>query len=165
MTTKFKARLPYLAFVIIILILDRWTKALVLSRFELGDSIQVIDGLFDITYVRNNGIAFGILNSFGSPVQTVLLALFSTTAAVVVIIYSLRHPVEDRVLQLSLSLILGGAIGNLCDRLLYGYVVDFLEFHAGRYTWPTFNVADSAISIGVILLAIEIFRHETPRQA
>jgi signal peptidase II len=148
-----------------ILILDRWTKALVLSKFELGESIRVIDGLFDITYVRNNGIAFGILNSFGSPAQTVFLALFSTIAAVAVILYSLRSSAEDRVLQTSLSLILGGAVGNLYDRVMYGYVVDFLELYRGPYRWPTFNVADSAISIGVILLAIQIFRHESPRHA
>jgi signal peptidase II len=165
MTSKLKARLPYLAFVIFVLILDRWTKAIVHSSFELGESVPIIDGLFDITYVRNTGIAFGILNSFGSPGQTALLVLFSMTAAIVVILYSIRSSVRDRVLQLALSLILGGAVGNLVDRLMYGYVVDFLEFYRGPYRWPTFNVADSAITVGVILLAIEIFRHESPRHA
>jgi signal peptidase II len=163
MTTKFKARIPYLALVAIILTLDRWTKALIRAQFELGESVRVIDGLFDITYVQNQGIAFGIRNAAGSPIQTVVLALFSIAASLVVIFYSIRSSVKDRLLQFALSLVLAGAVGNLCDRLMYGYVVDFLEVYLGPYRWPAFNIADSAISIGVILMAIQVFRHESPR--
>src|SRR5204863_9580358 len=96
------------------------------------------------------------------PAKSLLLSAFTAVAAVVVITYSLRSPVGNRLLQFALALILGGALGNLYDRIAYGYVVDFLELYAGAYHWPSFNVADSAISTGVVLLAIEIIRNEVP---
>jgi signal peptidase II len=95
----------------------------------------------------------------------VLLSAFTAFAAVVVITYSVRSPVHNRLLQFALALILGGALGNLYDRLSYGYVVDFLEFYLGTYHWPAFNIADSAITVGVVLLALEILRSETPSRA
>jgi signal peptidase II len=148
-----------------VLALDRWTKFLIQSRFDLHDSISVIDGFFNITYVRNTGVAFGIFSSISSPAKSVLLSAFAALAAVLVIAYSLRTPLKDRLLHVALALILGGALGNLYDRIAYGYVVDFLELYVRSYSWPSFNVADSAISIGVVLLAIEITRNEAPRRA
>lgn len=162
MASKLKGRLPYLVLVIAILALDRWTKLLVQSRFDLDESISVIDGFFNITYVRNTGVAFGIFSSISSPAKSILLSSFAVLAAVLVIAYSLRSPLGNRLLHVALALILGGALGNLYDRLTYGYVVDFLEFYVRSYHWPSFNVADSAISIGVVLLAIEITRNEAP---
>jgi len=162
---KFQGRLPYGLLVVAVLILDRWTKLLIQKRFELNGSISVIDGLFNITYVRNTGVAFGIFSSISSPAKTVLLSVFTACAAVVVVTYSVRSPARNRLLQIALSLILGGALGNLYDRLVYGYVVDFLELYAGSYHWPSFNVADSAISIGVALLALEIIRNEAPSRS
>jgi signal peptidase II len=147
------------------LALDRWTKLLIQKRFDLNESISVIDGFFNITYVRNTGVAFGIFSSISSPAKSVLLSVFTAFAAVVVVTYSVRSPVRNRLLQIALGLILGGALGNLYDRLAYGYVVDFLEFYAGSYHWPSFNVADSAISLGVGLLAIEIIRSEAPNRS
>jgi signal peptidase II len=96
--------------------------------------------------------------------KAAILSIFTAAAAAVVIVYSIRSSEKNRLLQVSLSLILGGALGNLYDRLSYGYVIDFIEVFIGNYSWPAFNVADSAISIGVILLALEIFR-ETPGSA
>src|SRR6266581_1300948 len=162
MPFKFQGRLPYLLLVAATLLLDRWTKALIQNRFDLNESIPVIDGFFNITYVRNTGVAFGIFSSVSSPAKSVLLSVFTAFAAAVVITYSVRSPARNRLLQVALGLILGGALGNLYDRLAYGYVVDFLEFYAGNYHWPSFNVADSAISTGVILLALEIIRNEAP---
>ena len=162
MSFKLEGRLPYLFLVLAALILDRWTKALILNRFALNESIPVIDGLFNITYVRNTGVAFGIFASISSPAKSVLLSLFTAFAAIVVIVYSFRNPATNRLLQTALALILGGALGNLYDRLAYGYVIDFLEFYIGRYHWPAFNIADSAITVGVLLLAFEIIRNETP---
>ena len=159
---KFQGRLPYGLLVVAVLILDRWTKLLIQKRFELNESISVIDGFFNITYVRNTGVAFGIFSSISSPAKSVLLSIFTACAAVVVVTYSVRSPARNWLLQIALSLILGGALGNLYDRLVYGYVVDFLELYAGSYHWPSFNVADSAISIGVALLALEIIRNEAP---
>ena len=159
---KFQGRLPYALLVVAVLTVDRWTKLLIQKRFELNGSISVIDGLFNITYVRNTGVAFGIFSSISSPAKTVLLSVFTACAAVVVVTYSVRSPARNRLLQIALSLILGGALGNLYDRLVYSYVVDFIELYAGSYHWPSFNVADSAISIGVALLALEIIRNEAP---
>ena len=162
MAIKLEGRLPYLFLVLATLILDRWTKALIQKQFALNESIPIIDGLFNITYVRNTGVAFGIFSSISSPAKSVLLSLFTAFAAIVVIVYSYRNPATNRLLQTALALILGGALGNLYDRLAYGYVIDFLEFYIGRYHWPAFNIADSAITVGVLLLAIEIIRNETP---
>src|SRR5262245_55817033 len=146
MAAKLRARLPYLLLVVLTLLFDRWTKSIIHSRFDLNQSISVIDGLFDITYVRNTGVAFGILNSFSSPVKVLMLSMFTMAAAAIVITYSLRSPARNRVLQAALSLILGGALGNLYDRINYGYVIDFLEIYFRNYHWPAFNLADSAIS-------------------
>jgi signal peptidase II len=159
---KFQGRLPYVVLVVATLVLDRWTKVLIRHRFGLNETISVIDGFFNITYVRNTGVAFGIFSSISSPAKSFLLSVFTACAALVVVTYSVRSPARNRLLQIALSLILGGALGNLYDRLAYGYVVDFLEFYAGSYHWPSFNVADSAISTGVALLALEIIRSETP---
>ena|SRR5438876_11950697 len=162
MSSTFQGRLTYFCLVLAVLISDRLTKFSIQNHFNLNDSATVIDGFFNITYVRNTGVAFGIFSSISSPIKSVLLSIFTALAAVVVVGYSLRSPVKNRLLQIALALILGGALGNLYDRLAYGYVVDFLEFYVRSYHWPSFNVADSAISAGVLLLAIEILRNETP---
>ncbi len=162
MSLKLQGRFPYLLLVAATLLLDRWTKVLIQKRFDLNESVSVIDGFFNITYVRNTGVAFGIFSSISSPAKSVLLSVFTAFAAVIVVTYSVRSPARNRLLQVALGLILGGALGNLYDRLAYGYVVDFLEFYAGSYHWPSFNIADSAISTGVALLAFEIIRSEAP---
>lgn len=162
MPTKLERRLPYVILVAATLILDRWSKALIQSRFDLNESATVIDGFFNVTYVQNTGVAFGIFSSITSPVKSILLSVFTGVAAVAVIAYSVKSPAANRLLQAALALILGRALGNLYDRLVYGYVVDFLEFYIATYHWPAFNVADTAISAGVFLLAIEIIRSETP---
>ena len=159
---QLRGRLPYALLVAGTLVLDRWTKVFIQSRFDLNESIPVIDGFFNITYLRNTGVAFGIFSSVSSPTKSILLSVFTACAAAFVVTYSVRSPVRNRLLQTALSLILGGALGNLYDRLAYGYVVDFLEFYVRDYHWPSFNVADSAISTGVALLALEIIRNETP---
>src|SRR5215471_5303023 len=158
---KFQGRLPYALLVVAVLIVDRWTKLLIQKRFELNESVSVIDGLFNITYVRNTGVAFGIFSSINSPAKSILLSLFTAIAAVLVVVYSIRSPVRNRLLQVALGFILGGALGNLYDRISYGYVVDFIEVYFRGYHWPSFNVADTAISTGVVLLAFEIIRNET----
>jgi len=165
LSIKLTGRLPYGLVVAAILFLDRWTKLLIQKRFDLNESVTVIDGFFNITYVRNTGVAFGIFSSVSSPAKSVLLSIFTACAAAFVVTYSVRSPAGNRLLQWALALILGGALGNLYDRLSYGYVVDFLEFYLGSYHWPSFNIADSAISIGVALLAIEIIRNEAPSQS
>src|SRR5438093_5669803 len=107
MSFKLQGRLPYVLLVAATLVADRWTKVLIRSRFNLNESISVIDGFFNITYVQNTGVAFGIFSSISSPAKSLLLSLFTAFAAVVVITYSLRSPARNRLLQAALSLILG----------------------------------------------------------
>lgn len=161
MTSKFSSRTPYFFLVLVIVGLDRWTKWLIHSRLLLNQTILIIDGFFNITYVRNTGVAFGILDPVSLPLKSALLALLSLAAIAGVILYSWRTPVSKTLLQVALNLILAGAVGNLYDRIKYGYVVDFIEVYFRNYRWPSFNLADSAITVGVGLLALELFRRET----
>jgi signal peptidase II len=132
------------------------------ATLSLNQTVSVIDGFFNITYVPNTGIAFGILNSASLPAKTAIFSIFAGGAAIGVVVYSLRSPAGNRLLQTGLSLILAGALGNVYDRITYGYVIDFLEFYFRSYHWPSFNVADSAITVGVALLALEILRNDRP---
>ncbi len=139
-----------------ILILDQYTKHEVERRIRLYETITVIDGFFNLTHVRNPGGAFGILAGKQGGITTIFFVGVSL-GAVGVILYLFGKAKEDeRSLSLSLSLILSGALGNLIDRLRYGAVIDFLDFHLFSYHWPAFNIADSAITIGIGLLAIEL---------
>lgn len=162
MQSNLRARLPYLFIAISLLLADRLSKVFVRAHFDLNQPVSVVDGLFNITYVQNFGVAFGILSTFSSPVKVLFLDLVAGVAVVAVMVFSLKNSAQKRLLQGALGLILAGALGNLYDRIHYGYVIDFLEVHARGYYWPSFNVADSAISIGVILLAWEMFRNEAP---
>jgi signal peptidase II len=162
MTAKFSGRFPYILLVLFVLLLDRWTKWLIDTRLLLNQTIVVIDGFFNITYVRNTGVAFGILDSVQSSMKSTMLAILTVGAVIGVIVYSWRTPLSQKLLQAALSLILAGALGNLYDRIRYGYVIDFIEVYFRDYRWPSFNVADSAITTGVALLAIEMFRKESP---
>jgi signal peptidase II len=165
MDSSIRRRLPYIALVAAVLVLDRWSKWMIDTTLSLNQTVTVIDGLFNITYVPNTGIAFGILNSASMPAKRMLFSLFAAAAALGVVIYSLRSPVSNRLLQVGLSLILAGALGNMYDRLAHGYVIDFLDFHFRSYHWPSFNVADSALVAGVGLLALEILRDDRTAKA
>ncbi len=160
-----RERLPYLSLSAGVVIVDRLTKFLIEQRFGLGEGLMLVPGFFDLTYVQNTGVAFGMFASSSSPFRVVLLSGFAVAAAVIVVIYSVQSPVSQRLLQTALALILGGALGNLYDRLLYGYVVDFLDFYLWAYSWPTFNIADTAISVGVGILAMEVIRDEIRSRA
>ena len=149
-------RLHYLTISAVIIVLDIWTKWLVLKRIELHDAVPVIPGFFQIVHVRNTGAAFGIGADASSKLVPILLNVGAIAVFAVVVVYALRTAVTDRLLQTGLHLILGGAIGNLLDRFRFGYVVDFLDVYVGRHHWPAFNVADSAICIGIALLFLDM---------
>lgn len=134
--------------VFLTVLFDQLTKALVTRNLSLHDTVEVIPGFFNIVYWRNPGGAFGIFK-YGGTAWTLFFVGMSL-AAVVIIGVLMRHA-RDTFTRVALSLIAGGAVGNLIDRLRFGGVVDFLDFHAGRYHWPAFNVADSAITVGVFL--------------
>jgi signal peptidase II len=120
----------------------------------------VIEGFFDLVHFRNTGVAFGMFSGSDSIWQTVLLSGLAAAAALVVVLYSVRTPASERGLQLALALILAGALGNIYDRVTAGFVTDFLYFHVGSWYWPAFNVADTAISAGVGLMALGVIRNE-----
>ena len=149
-------RVHYLILSAIIIALDIWTKALVLARIQLHEAIPVIPNFFQLVHVRNTGAAFGLGANASSKLVPVLLNVGAIAVFCVVVVYALRSSVTDRLLQTGLHLILGGAIGNLLDRFRFGYVVDFLDVYIGRHHWPAFNVADSAICIGIALLFFDM---------
>lgn len=149
-------RVHYVILAAVVIILDIWTKALVLARLDLHDAIPVIPNFFQIVHVRNTGAAFGIGANASSKLVPLLLNAGAIAVFCVVVVYALRSAVSDRLLQTGLHLILGGAIGNLLDRFRFGYVVDFLDVYVGRHHWPAFNVADSAICIGIALLFLDM---------
>ena len=138
--------------------LDRLTKWLIESRVSDTDVYRVIPGVFEIIHSENRGVAFGIFNDSTFEWRTALLVLVSAIAVVAVSIILWRPQRLDRASLWALTLVLGGAAGNVFDRLVYGKVTDFLQVYLGTYPWPTFNVADSAIVIGSILLLLAQMR-------
>jgi signal peptidase II len=147
---------------LLIVLLDRATKWVVARGISLHDGIQIIPGFFRITHVENRGAAFGLFADSPAQWKITVLVLFSIVALVVVSALLWRNSHAMTSTGIGLALILGGAIGNLWDRLLTGRVVDFLLFYVGRYQWPAFNVADSAIVCGAGLLVIEILFAKAP---
>ena len=156
----------YLAVSLAVLFLDQWTKGIITRTMEVHQSRTVITDVFDLTYVRNSGAAFGLFASVDSSLKAILLNSVAVIVFLVVSAYALRSSHKSVRLQVGLALILGGAVGNLLDRVRFGYVVDFLDFSLSGHHWPAFNVADSAICIGVGLLFLDMLRNEeaeTPR--
>ena len=147
----------FLATLLIALPADQITKRMVMANFYYGERLTVIPGFFDLTYVRNPGGAFSF---FATGPAEIRMAFFvgTTVVAIGLLLVFYRQLAENAVLSAAaLGTILAGAIGNLIDRLAYGEVVDFLDFYIGSYAWPTFNVADSCIVVGVGLLILETF--------
>jgi signal peptidase II len=157
-------RIYYLIITAAVVVLDIWTKQLVLRKIDLHEAIPVIPGFFQLVHVRNTGAAFGLGANASSKLVPLLLNLGAIAVFCVVVVYALRSAVADRLLQSGLHLILGGAIGNLLDRFRFGYVVDFLDVYVGRHHWPAFNVADSAICIGIALLLLDMRRQPESAQ-
>lgn len=139
-----------------IILADQVTKAIVVRSMRLGQSIPIVPGYFDLTFVLNPGAAFSLLAELPEWIRTPFFILISVAAVILIAVYRARHLRAHRLASVSLGLILGGAVGNLIDRVRYGVVVDFLDVHVYQYHWPVFNVADSAISVGVTLLLIDM---------
>ncbi len=131
---------------------------MVMARFSLHESLPVIPGFFDLTYVRNPGAAFGFLAQASPAFRSFFFSAVAVVAVFLILYFIIRHKEGTLLQTAALSLISGGALGNLLDRVRFGEVVDFLDFYVGSYHWPAFNVADSAISAGACLLLYEIFR-------
>lgn len=140
---------------IIFFLIDLISKKIITESLYIGESIKIIKNFFNITYVRNTGAAFSILSEY-----TWLLVIVSLFIIFLIVYYISKNKPKNKIEYISYSMILGGAIGNLYDRVVYGYVIDFLDFNLFGYPYPIFNLSDSFIFIGVILLIIYIWRRK-----
>ncbi|MBC7717030.1 MAG: lipoprotein signal peptidase [Pseudorhodobacter sp.] len=152
MAKKSHSLWPWLGIAFIIILADQFTKTLILGHFQLGDS-RTVFSFFNIVRVHNTGAAFSFLAGASGWQRWFFVGL--GTVATVFIVWMLRSHGGQRLFSWALALILGGAIGNVIDRLLHGYVVDFIQVHAGGWYFPSFNIADSAITLGAILLILD----------
>lgn len=139
---------------IIVFALDQETKSLVVGAMGLYESTPLIPGFFSLTLTFNKGVAFGFLSALADPWRLLLLGLMTVGALAVVFYLLIKDYATDRFGQIALSLVIGGALGNVFDRVRFGYVIDFLDFFLGDYHYPAFNLADSSICIGALLIII-----------
>lgn len=145
-----------------VVLLDQLTKAVILSELPLYRTIPVIPGLFNITHIHNPGGAFGFLAEQSPWVRKTVFLFMSSVAVVMVLYFYHNTPKTHSWLAAGLALIFGGAVGNLIDRFRFGKVVDFLDFYLGNSHWPAFNVADSAITVGVSIFLIHLVFNKMP---
>ena len=139
-----------------VIVLDQVVKAAVRPRLNLFDSIDVIPGFFSLTRVHNTGAAFGLLNALDIPFKSAAMALVQTTALVGLAIYAATLAPGQRLTRIGLSFVIGGALGNLIDRVSAGYVLDFFDFYWRGWHFWAFNIADASITIGVALMILDL---------
>lgn len=137
-------------------VIDQASKAVVVRHLAPAGSIPIVPGLFHLTFVTNRGALFGLLHDLPDPYRSILFTLVPALAVGLVVLFQYRTDVSERLTQAGLALILGGALGNLADRIRLGHVVDFLDVFVGTHHWPAFNAADSAICTGVGLLLLDL---------
>lgn len=160
MTAKYKY---FVITAAVIVLLDQVTKALVLQYFQLYDVVSIVPGFFNLTHIRNPGGAFGVLAGGGSTLRNMLFLGAGSVALMMILFFLRATPDKERLMRFTLALIFGGAIGNIIDRLRFGEVVDFLDFYLGSLHWPAFNVADSAITVGIGLFVYHILFKPMPQ--
>jgi len=139
-----------------VVVLDQIVKGAVRSRLELHESITVVPGFFDLTRVHNTGAAYGFLNGVDFPFKAVLLACVAMAALIGLGMYAATLDRREQLTRLGLTLVIGGAVGNLIDRVTMGYVLDFFDVYRGNWHFWAFNVADSAITVGAVLIVLEL---------
>jgi signal peptidase II len=153
-----KRSLPLFAILAGVVALDQATKWWIRRSMELHEFRPLIEGLLSLSHIRNRGAAFGILQDADLPHQSAIFSAVSLLALGAIAFYAVRLPAEAKLPRLALSLVLGGAVGNLIDRVRFGYVVDFIHVYWKHHQWPDFNAADSAITVGVTLLLLDMLR-------
>ena len=141
-----------------VLMADQSAKIIISQTVSPYTNIPVIPGFFNLTHIHNRGAIFGFFSRSGSPFVSILLTLASLAALSFVIYYFLKTPSSEKMMKISLSLILGGALGNLVDRIFKGYVVDFADFYVKQWHWPAFNVADASITVGALCLIFVLIK-------
>ena len=150
---------------LLIIIVDQWSKSVVSSSFYVGESVKVIDGFFNFTYVRNSGAAFGFGGNYSNWIRYTLFLALPVVACMWLVSLLLKSVKGPLLLSFAYTLILGGAIGNLIDRFRLDYVVDFFDFYYGTSHFATFNVADAAISVAGFLLVVDFFINKNEEAA
>jgi signal peptidase II len=148
----------------VVIFLDQTTKAAISSRFLLHESYGVIDGFFNLVYVMNPGAAFGFLAGASEVFRYIFFIGITVIAILLIIYYLVKQKPGNIITVISLTLIFAGAVGNLVDRIRFGAVVDFLDVYVGTWHWPAFNVADSAITVGAILMIWEMILSSKKRK-
>lgn len=141
---------------------DQISKALILNNLPLHHSIPVIAGIFDITHILNPGGAFGFMAGMSSIVRTIVFLFISSMAVGLIFYFYYKTPPAYKLLATGFALIFGGAIGNLIDRVRFGTVIDFLDFYIGHHHWPAFNIADSAITVGIVIFIYHLLFKKMP---
>ncbi len=147
----------FLLLILVIVVVDQASKIYVFNHFYLGESVPVIDGFFNLTYVKNPGAAFGFGGSFSNWIRYTLFLALPVVACIWLAYLLFKSVTGPLIMTYAYALILGGAIGNLIDRFRLDYVVDFFDFYIGKHHFATFNVADSAISIAAGLIILDFF--------
>ena len=155
-------RLLYLGLSLLLFGLDRLSKSMVVARLPLYESVPIIENFFHLTHVANTGALFGLMAGMASPLRGLIFITIPVLAIFLILAFQIRTRENDFLIQTGLSLILGGAMGNLYDRIAFGHVVDFLDFSLAGHHWPAFNLADSSICLGVFTLILDLFRRERP---
>ncbi len=150
----------YLAVALPVVLFDQLTKGIIAGTMELYACKRVVPGLFNLTRIHNRGAVFGAFSSTDTDAAFWILSASTLLALAMVVYLFSKTPASDRLVRFALALIMGGAVGNLADRLIRGYVIDFLDVYIGQAHWPSFNVADSAITIGVSLVLISFLRRK-----
>jgi signal peptidase II len=155
-----KENRPYLWLAFGLVVIDQVTKNVVARTVDLYESLTVIPGFFNITRIHNRGAIFGTFSQTNNGLVFALLTAASLAALAMVVWFFLKTPATDRLMKISLTLIMAGALGNQFDRLVRGHVIDFLDLHIGTAHWPFFNAADSCISIGACLMLLTLLRRK-----
>jgi signal peptidase II len=150
----------YYLITLLILVADHIAKWIVRAKLYPREALEIVPGYLRLSYLHNSGVAFGLFDEVESVWKPYILAGMAIVAVTAIVIYGLHVSQSRKLLQLALATTLGGILGNFVDRILRGYVIDFIEFHIKEvFHWPTFNIADSAITIGIVLLLIDTIRN------
>ncbi|MDK2792623.1 MAG: signal peptidase [Deferribacteres bacterium] len=145
----------YLPIIFILVLIDQVTKFYIKHVFDLYETKEIIPGFFNLTFVLNPGAAFGFLAKLNESFRQIFFIIV-TIIAIIIVIYLMYKEMQHKLRAFSYALILSGAIGNFIDRIYLGSVVDFLDFYIKNYHWPAFNIADSCITVGIILLILDM---------
>jgi signal peptidase II len=148
-----------------LIILDQYSKVMVVNHIRLYESLTVIENFFSLTHIRNPGVAFGIFASLQMEYKALIFVGISTVAIIAILVIFHQTPVEKTRVHYGLILIFSGAVGNLIDRIQYSEVVDFLDFYVRNFHWPAFNVADACITIGVGVMIFDLFYQQKIKDA